>query len=87
MAGQRDEMARLKGLKGRPVIRPSGMEDATEPKRRGRRGRVTPRVVVKTQVICADAPAGSQFFDSACPVLRASWPYTRSLPASPSARA
>ncbi|MGB7546855.1 MAG: transposase [Terracidiphilus sp.] len=68
VAAQRDEIARLKGLKGRPSIKPSGMEEATEPKRggkrgkrRGRRGKVTPRVAVETQVIRVQAPVGSQF--------------------------
>ena len=56
VATQRDEIARLKGLKGRPSIKPSGMEDATGPKRGGkrvkrrRRGKVTPRVVPETEV-------------------------------------
>ena len=67
VAAQRDEIARLKGLKGRPVIKPSGMEDATGPKphskRRNRhgRGKVTPRVAVETQVLRVARPQGSQF--------------------------
>ena len=57
VAALRDEIARLKGLKGRPSIKPSGMEDATEPKRGGkrikrrRRGKVTPRVMPETEVL------------------------------------
>jgi Transposase IS66 family len=61
----REENARLKGLKGRPVIRPSGMEDATTPKRRGRpgrrRGKVVPRVPVETRVLRVAVPPGAQF--------------------------
>ena len=67
VAGQRDEIARLKGLKGRPVIKPSGMEDQTEPKRHGKRGKqrsrgkVVPRVAIEDKVILVTVPEGSQF--------------------------
>ena len=61
----REENARLKGLKARPVIKPSGMEDATTPKRRGRpgrrRGKVVPRVPVETRVLRVAVAPGSQF--------------------------
>jgi hypothetical protein len=68
VAAQRDEIARLKGLKGRPVIKPSGMEKGTEPKPGGKRakqrgrGKVTPRVTLETKLLRAAAvPPGSQF--------------------------
>jgi Transposase IS66 family len=68
VAAQRDEIARLKGLKGRPVIKSSGMEKGTEPKPGGKRakrrsrGKVTPRVTPETKVLRAAAvPPGSQF--------------------------
>ena len=67
VAAQREEIARLKGLKGRPSIKPSGMEDATGPKRGGkrvklrRRGKVTPRVTPETEVLRVAHPSGSQF--------------------------
>jgi hypothetical protein len=65
VAAQRAQIVRLKGLKGRPQLKPSGMEKASEPKPpnplKGRRGPVTPRVAVEDQVIAAAAPPGSRF--------------------------
>src|SRR3954465_9711456 len=67
VAALRDENARLKGLKGRPSIKPSGMEQATQPQRDGKRGKrrgrgkVTPRVAVETEVLRVTPPPGSQF--------------------------
>jgi hypothetical protein len=52
VAALREENARLKGLQGRPSIKPSGMEKGTEAEpggrngKRPRRGKVTPPVAV-----------------------------------------
>ena len=65
VAAQREEIARLKGLKGRPPIKPSGMEQASEPKPprgpHGRRGggKVVPRVAVEDRVVAVCVPPGA----------------------------
>jgi hypothetical protein len=68
LSEQREEIARLKGLKGRPMIKPSGMDKGTEPAKPAtketprRRGKVTPRVKIEDRVIKAAAvPQGSRF--------------------------
>jgi hypothetical protein len=66
-AALRDEVARLKGLKGRPKIKPSGMERAPPPRgerpKRKTKGRAksAKRVVAEERVLAIDAPPGSRF--------------------------
>ena len=67
IAELREEIARLKGLKGRPNIRPSGMDRGTEAKPGGKRGegrgrgKVTPRVAPETEILRVTPPPGSRF--------------------------
>jgi hypothetical protein len=63
----REEIARLKGLRGRPNIKPSGMDKGTAPakpakdEKRPARGKVIPRVHVEDEVIRVEIPPGSTF--------------------------
>jgi hypothetical protein len=67
IAELREEIARLKGLKGRPNIKPSGMDQGTAPakptadRKQPGRGKVMPRVSVEEKVIKAEIPPGSRF--------------------------
>lgn len=70
VTAQRDEIARLKGVPGRPTLTPSGMENATQPKLpsgkgKGKRGgggkKTSRRVIHEDRVVKAAAPAGSRF--------------------------
>src|SRR5216684_3326259 len=68
-AALREEIARLKGLKGRPKIppsKPSGMERASvppAPRDKGRRGRSKSARLVLAEdcIVTAEVPAGSRF--------------------------
>ena len=68
IAELRAEVATLKGVKGRPKVRPSGMEKGTEPEPaeagRGRSAKA-PKIgrlaIHEERVIKADVPAGSRF--------------------------
>jgi len=66
IAELREEVARLKGLKGRPRIKPSGMEKGTTPKASGKRdrhrghGKAAPRVSVEEEILKAEVPPGSR---------------------------
>ena len=62
----REEIARLKGLKGRPAVKPSGMDKGTEPPKAAKkkwrfRGQVKPRVTIEDQVVKVAVPEGSRF--------------------------
>jgi Transposase IS66 family len=67
IAELRAEVAALKGLKGRPKVRPSGMDEGTEPapaegRSRGAKGGKSARPTVhEERVIEAEVPAGSRF--------------------------
>lgn len=62
-----EENRRLKGLKGPPSLKPSGMDKATQaPPKRGasarRRGPKNARLAIdEDRILKADAPAGSRF--------------------------
>ncbi|MEE8227488.1 MAG: transposase [Kiloniellales bacterium] len=67
VAALREENRRLKGLKGRPSLKPSGMDRQTEPRpKRGsgarRRGAKNARLAIdEDRILRAEAPAGSRF--------------------------
>ncbi len=64
----REEIARLKGLKGRPNIKPSGMDKATDAKpagrkrkRRRRGGKLSRLTIDEERIVKIDVPDGSRF--------------------------
>jgi hypothetical protein len=69
-AALKDEIARLKGLKGRPQLRPSGMEPATtaaaretcgKARRRGRGAKTSRLVIDEERVLTVTPPPGARF--------------------------
>jgi Transposase IS66 family len=68
LAELRAEIAKLKGVKGRPAIKPSGMEQGTEPKPadqgrkgNGKGGKIERLAIHAERIIKADVPPGSRF--------------------------
>ena len=67
VAALRDEIARLKGLNGRPPIKPSGMEGSRGAKRAGRaktkrRSKGSKRLIIdEDRIVAAAVPPGSGF--------------------------
>jgi hypothetical protein len=69
IAGLREDNARLKGLKGRPKIKPSGMDktaaerrQSKERRKQARRGQKTARLVIdQERRLALQAPPGSRF--------------------------
>ena len=68
IAELRAEVATLKGVKGRPKLKPSGMEKGTEPKpdvrdrgRGARDGKARRLAIHEERIFAADVPAGSRF--------------------------
>ena len=64
----RDEIARLKGLKGPPKIKPSGMDTATDAKpagrtgkRRGRGEKLSRLMIDEDRIVKVEVPDGSRF--------------------------
>jgi hypothetical protein len=67
VVAQREEIARLKGLKGPPSIKPSGMERSTAASSskpggdKPSRGKVRPCVSIEERIVTTTAPPGSRF--------------------------
>ena len=67
VAGLRDEIARLKGLKGRPTIKPSGMEGSSGPnaarlgKTKRRRKGAKRLIIDEDRIVSAAVAPGSRF--------------------------
>jgi hypothetical protein len=69
VAGLRAEVAQLKGVKGKPMVKPaakpSGMEQATKPptssrRQRERANKISPRVAREDRIVPAAVPQGSR---------------------------
>lgn len=62
-AALRDEIARLKGLKGRPHLKPSGMDKQAKAREKAKQGRKQARrlAIDEDRVLTTDHPEGSRF--------------------------